>query len=80
MYLSPTGEDLYTGLPVEPVSDTVGDEEFAEPVEVEPYAQYNVTVFAQTRGGIGDAVSVSFITPDGGELSFCLYICTYKVI
>ena len=52
------------------------NEEFAVAAEVEPYAQYNVTVFAQTGGGIGDAVSVSFITPDGREL--LLYVlCTY---
>ena len=62
-----TGLDLNRAVSVLSVSDIVTEVQYTLEVDVEPYAEYTVTVFAETGGGEGEAATDSFTTDEGGK-------------
>ena len=63
---TPSGMDLNRGVEVFSVSEIVSELQYIVEEELEPYAEYTVSVIAQTGGGVSDAVTASFTTPEGG--------------
>ena len=59
--------DLNRGVEVFSVSELVAELQYIVEVELEPYAEYTVSVIAETGGGRSDATNDSFITPQGGQ-------------
>ena len=58
--------DLNRGVEVLSVNEIVFELQYTVEDELEPYAEYTVSVIAVTGGGVSDAVTASFITPQGG--------------
>ena len=58
--------DLNRGVEVLTVSEVVSELQYTVEGELEPYAEYTVSVIAETGGGVSDAVTESFTTPQGG--------------
>ena len=58
--------DLNRDVEVFSVSENVSELQYTVEEELEPYAEYIVSVVAVTGGGVSDAVTESFITPQGG--------------
>ena len=59
--------DLNRDVEVFSVSEIVSELQYIVEVELEPYAEYTVSVIAETGGGRSDAMIESFITSQGGQ-------------